>query len=87
MGVTRRPERISSRRGYAGSTPADAQTICADLEQAHGAGVAIIDLNDFGGTIAVSPSSLPAPTLATVLADNPVRQRCTGTPIAIIRWT
>jgi hypothetical protein len=68
--------------------PADAQTICADLEQALGAGVAIVDLNDFGGTIrAVSPSSLPAPTLATVLADNPMRQRCTGTPIAIIRWT
>jgi len=35
-----------------------------------GVGVAIVDLNDFGRSIrAVSSSSLPARTLAVVLAD------------------
>ena len=66
--------------------PAAAQVICADLEQALGVGVGIVDLNDFGGSIrAVSPHSLPAPTLAAVLSDNPMGQRCTGTPFVIVR--
>jgi len=63
-----------------------AQVICTELEQALGIGVGIVDLNDFGGSIrAVSPQSLPAPTLAAVLADNPMGQRCTGTPFVIVR--
>jgi F420-0:gamma-glutamyl ligase len=66
--------------------PAVAQVICTDLEHALGVGVGIVDLNDFGGSIrAVSPQSLPAPTLAAVLADNPMGQRCTGTPFVIVR--
>jgi hypothetical protein len=66
--------------------PAVAQVICADLERALGVGVSIVDLNDFGGSIrAVSPRSLQAPTLAAVLADNPMRQRCTSTPFLIVR--
>lgn len=66
--------------------PAAAQDICADLEQTLGVGIGIVDLNDFGGSIrAVSPLSLPAQTLAAVLADNPMGQRCTGTPFVIIR--
>lgn len=66
--------------------PAVARVICADLEQALGVGIGIVDLNDFGGSIrAVSPQSLPAPTLAAVLADNPMGQRCTGTPFVIVR--
>jgi hypothetical protein len=66
--------------------PAVARVICADLERTLGVGVSIVDLNDFGGSIrAVSPRSLPATTLAAVLADNPMRQRCTGTPVVIVR--
>jgi hypothetical protein len=60
----------------------DARAICAAL----GTGVAIVDLNDFGGSIrAVSASSLPSRTLALALADNPLRQRLTGTPFGVVR--
>jgi F420-0:gamma-glutamyl ligase len=63
-----------------------AHTIATDLERALGVGVGIVDLNDFGGSIrAVSPRSLPARTLAAVLADNPMGQRSTSTPMLVIR--
>ena len=66
--------------------PAVAHDICTDLERALGVGVGIVDLNDFGGSIrAVSPQSLPARTLAAVLADNPMGQRSTSTPMMVIR--
>jgi hypothetical protein len=64
----------------------EAATMCSDLEGLLGVGVAIVDLNDYGGSIrAVSPNAVPAETLARVLADNPLRQRLTGTPIALVR--
>jgi hypothetical protein len=64
----------------------NAAAICAQLETGLGVGVAIVDLNDFGGTIrAVSPRSLPAATLAAALDDNPLRQRLTGTPFGVVR--
>ena len=63
-----------------------AQTICADLERALDIGVSIVDLNDFGGSIrAVSPRSLSAETLASVLSDNPLGQRLTSTPFVLVR--
>ena len=63
-----------------------AHDISTDLERALGVGVGIVDLNDFGGSIrAVSPQSLPARTLAAVLADNPMGQRSTSTPMMVIR--
>jgi F420-0:gamma-glutamyl ligase len=63
-----------------------AQKICADLERALDIGVSIVDLNDFGGSIrAVSPRSLSAETLATVLSDNPLGQRLTSTPFVLVR--
>jgi F420-0:gamma-glutamyl ligase len=66
--------------------PAIAQQICTDLEQALGIGVGIVDLNDYGGSIrAVSATSLPAGTLAAILADNPMGQRRRGTPFVIVR--
>jgi F420-0:gamma-glutamyl ligase len=68
--------------------PAVAHEISTDLERALGVGVGvgIVDLNDFGGSIrAVSPQSLPARTLAAVLADNPMGQRSTSTPMMVIR--
>jgi hypothetical protein len=66
--------------------PAVADDLCGELERALGVGVAIVDLNDFGGSIrAVSPTALRADTLLAVLADNPLRQRLTGTPFGIVR--
>ncbi|WP_237742658.1 hypothetical protein [Actinopolymorpha alba] len=66
----------------------DATRLCDRLERLLDTGVAIVDINDFGGSIrAVSTRSLPAATLSAVLADNPLRQRLTGTPFAIIRPT
>ena len=65
---------------------AEAAMMCADLEGLLGVGVAIVDLNDYGGSIrAVSPRAIPAATLARILADNPLRQRLTGTPLALVR--
>jgi len=63
-----------------------AQHTCADLERALGIGVAVVDLNDFGGSIrAVSARSLPAATLSGVLADNPMGQRLKATPFVLVR--
>jgi hypothetical protein len=65
-----------------------AQRICADLERALDIGVSIVDLNDFGGSIrAVSPRSLSAETLASVLSDNPLGQHLTSTPFVLVRPT
>jgi hypothetical protein len=64
----------------------EAATMCSDLEELLGAGVAIVDLNDYGGSVrAASPKAVPPATLARVLADNPLRQRLTGTPFALVR--
>ncbi|GAA2759869.1 hypothetical protein [Actinopolymorpha rutila] len=66
--------------------PEHAARVCADLERRLGVGVAIVDINDFGGSVrAVSSRSMPASTLVAVLADNPMRQRLTGTPFAVVR--
>jgi hypothetical protein len=63
-----------------------AQRLCADLERALDIGVSIVDLNDYGGSIrAVSPRSLSAQTLRTVLGDNPLGQRLTSTPFVLVR--
>ncbi len=63
-----------------------AQRVCQGLEDALGVGAAIVDLNDFGGSVrAVSRHALAAQLLTEVLADNPLRQRLTGTPIALVR--
>ena len=63
-----------------------AQRICDDLERALDIGVSVVDLNDFGGSIrAVSPRSLPAETLASVLSDNPLGQHLTSTPFVLVR--
>jgi hypothetical protein len=63
-----------------------AQQLCVDLERALDIGVSIVDLNDYGGSIrAVSPRSVSAETLATVLGDNPLGQRLTSTPFVLVR--
>lgn len=64
----------------------EARQLCGWLERALRTGVAIVDVNDFGGSVrATSPTALPAPLLTEVLADNPLRQRLTGTPFALVR--
>jgi F420-0:gamma-glutamyl ligase len=67
-------------------TPAVAQSVCSWLEAELGVGVGIVDLNDFGGRVrGVSPRALSASELARALADNPLRQRLTGTPFGVVR--
>ena len=64
----------------------EAEQLCAELEGAVGVGIAIVDMNDFGGTIrATSSRALSAPVLQEILADNPLRQRLASTPFAIVR--
>lgn len=64
----------------------EAAALCRELEETLGAGVAIVDLNDYGGSIrAVSPRSLPADVLFAVLAGNLLGQRAAGTPFGIVR--
>jgi len=63
-----------------------AHLLCARLQAELGVGVAIVDINDFGGSVrATSSRSLPADHLLGVLADNPLRQRLTGTPFGVVR--
>jgi hypothetical protein len=66
--------------------PAKAAAMCAALERSLGAGVAVIDMNDFGGTIrARSPRALPTSQLLQALSDNPLGQRLRSTPFAVVR--
>jgi hypothetical protein len=66
--------------------PTDARAVCTWLESELGVGVGVVDLNDFGGRVrGVSPLALPPTVLARVLADNPLRQRLTGTPFGVVR--
>ncbi|SDU62109.1 hypothetical protein [Jiangella alkaliphila] len=67
-------------------TAAAAAQLCRELEAFLGAGVAIVDLNDYGGSIrAVSPLSLPADVLFAALSGNPLGQRAASTPFGIVR--
>lgn len=65
---------------------AEATELCEELAAKLEVGVAIVDINDYGGTIrARSAGALPERTLLGALADNPMRQRRTGTPLALVR--
>jgi hypothetical protein len=66
--------------------PDTATALCNELEAKLDTGVAIVDINDFGGSIrAVSNKALPAETLLRVLADNPLGQGSASTPFALVR--
>jgi hypothetical protein len=46
----------------------------------------VVDINDRGGSVrATSPRAVDAATLRAVLADNPLGQRLTSTPVALVR--
>jgi F420-0:gamma-glutamyl ligase len=63
-----------------------AEGIAADLEERLGVAVAVVDINDRGGSVrATSPGALDASTLAAVLADNPLGQRVQSTPVVLVR--
>lgn len=65
-----------------------ATALVQQLEDEIGAGIAIVDLNDFGGSIrATSPRSLPAAELLHAMGGNPLGQRATGTPFVVVRRT
>lgn len=68
--------------------PDVARALCQELETKLDNGVAIADINDYGGSVrAVSPRALPADTLLQVLADNPMRQRSSAMPFVLVRAT
>lgn len=63
-----------------------AADLCKELQTSFRVGVAIVDINDFGGTIrATSSRSLPPAELLQALSANPLGQRLTGTPFGIVR--
>lgn len=67
-------------------TPRVARALVCDLAGAVGVPVAVVDMNDRGGSIrAVSPGGVPPRRLRRVLADNPLGQRDTRTPIGLVR--
>jgi hypothetical protein len=66
--------------------PRDALDIARGLEGRIGVPVAIVDINDRGGSIrAVSSPKVPRRRLGAILRDNPLGQRSEQTPIGIIR--
>ncbi|WP_233425611.1 hypothetical protein [Jiangella alkaliphila] len=67
-------------------TAGESTELCADLEAWLGVGVAIVDLNDYGGTVrGVSPQAAAPGVLLAVLAGNLLGQRSTSTPFGIVR--
>jgi F420-0:gamma-glutamyl ligase len=67
-------------------SPRIAHTIAEQLTTELGHPVAIVDLNDRGGSVrAVAGSVMSKRRLAEVMADNPMGQRQQATPIAIVR--
>lgn len=63
-----------------------AQRLADELEATLGASVAIVDVNDRGGSIrAVSVTAPPAALVLRILADNPLGQRDHSTPLALLR--
>jgi hypothetical protein len=65
--------------------PRTAGSIAGQLATEIGYPVAIVDINDRGGSVrAVAGSVMSKRRLAAVLADNPLGQRDRGTPIVVV---
>ena len=65
--------------------PRTARSIAGQFATEIGRPVAIVDINDRGGSVrAVAGSAMSKRRLAAVLADNPLGQRDQGTPIVIV---
>jgi F420-0:gamma-glutamyl ligase len=66
-------------------TPRTARSIAEQLATEIGHPVAIVDINDRGGSVrTVAGSAMSRRRLAAVLADNPLGQRDQGTPIVVV---
>lgn len=66
--------------------PEEAASVARHLAQAVGRQVAIVDVNDRGGSIrAVSGGPISARLLLRILHDNPLGQRDQSTPVAVVR--
>lgn len=67
-------------------SPWAARTVAGQLSAALGHPVAIVDINDRGGSVrARAGSMMMTRQLAAVLADNPMGQRDQSTPIVVVR--
>lgn len=65
---------------------AEATRLCEDLAREVGANVAIVDINDYGGSIrARSHKAQSAAHLMSALRANPLGQRASSTPIGVVR--
>ena len=65
-----------------------ARSIAEQLATEIGHPVAIVDINDRGGSVrTVAGSAMSKRRLAAVLADNPLGQRDQGTPIVLVHRT
>ena len=65
--------------------PRTARSIAEQLTAEIGHPVAIVDINDRGGSVrAVARTGMPTQLLAAVLADNPMGQRDRATPIVVV---
>jgi F420-0:gamma-glutamyl ligase len=69
-------------------SPRTARSIAEQLATEIGHPVAIVDINDRGGSVrTVAGSAMSKRRLAAVLADNPLGQRDQGTPIVLVHRT
>jgi F420-0:gamma-glutamyl ligase len=69
-------------------SPRTARSIAEQLATEIGHPVAIVDINDRGGSVrTVAGSAMSKRRLAAVLADNPLGQRDQGTPIVVVHRT
>lgn len=67
-------------------SPRTARSLAQQLATELGHGVAIVDMNDRGGSVrAVAGSVLSPRQIALALADNPLGQRDRSTPIVVVR--
>lgn len=65
---------------------ADARALADELSARIGHPVAVVDINDRGGSVrAVADGPLTARQVAAALRDNPMGQRAQATPIVVIR--
>lgn len=65
---------------------AEAQALVDELEGLTGSGVAVVDINDRGGSVrAVSGTALPADELLAALGDNPMGQGTCSSPLVLVR--
>jgi hypothetical protein len=67
-------------------TPGEAALLAHHLAARLGRSVAVVDVNDRGGSVrATSPGSPPPGVLLRLLADNPHRDGAAGTPVVLLR--